>query len=248
ESNLSRQKILEIATTEMREILKEKNEEKVFFLYNENWAPGIIGLIAGRVADEFFRPVLAMTNCNGKIVGSGRSVEGLNITEHLNFAKEYLARFGGHAGACGFTLKDLLVKDDFEKTIKEKIENTLQNIFIEPSVLVEGFFDLDSNDKSLLDELEKFAPFGEGNPRPIFWLKDLTLASFEILGATGNHLRLMVRQNSPRLHKIMLFGKAQEFLPQLKTDQKIEALVEVSKNIWNGQVQREVRVVDLKIN
>ncbi len=247
DNNSARQKILEQATTEMREMLSQKKDEKVFFLYNENWAPGIIGLIAGRVADEFYRPVLAMTNCGGRVVGSGRSIVGVDIIENITAVSEHLARFGGHSGACGFTLKSLEIIEQFEKDFRQQVENSLSGIDLQPSLYLEGYFDLDGDWQELVEWLEKFAPFGEGNTRPLFWLKDLKVASFEVLGETGNHLRLMVRQNSPRLHKIMFFGKAKEYLGKLKANQQIEAVVEVSKNVWQGQVQREIKVVDLRI-
>jgi len=247
ENNLARQKILEKATENLKKELLEKKDEKVFFLYNENWAHGIIGLIAGRICDEFGKPVLAMTNCGGRIVGSGRSVVGLNITEHLTQVGEFLARFGGHAGACGFTLKNLEMKNDFENSLRQKIENSLLDIELEPILMVDGYFDLDFNGVDFLDELEKFSPFGEANPRPLFWLRDLTLVAIEVLGATGNHLRLMVKQNSPKLYKVMLFGRAKDFLPLLKINQKVEAIVEMTKNVWQGQVQREIKVVDLRV-
>jgi single-stranded-DNA-specific exonuclease len=247
QNNLARQKITEKAVSEAREqFLTEQKNAFMLFAFSENWEPGIIGLIAGRLSDEFYRPVLAMTTTGEVIVGSGRSVEGFNITQGLNVAKDLLARFGGHSQACGFTIAKKESLSEFQQQMGEHAKMELANRELIPGIDIDAEINYSELSWELLGEIERFEPFGEGNRKPIFVVKNIQIVALDRLGSDGQHLRFLVRQDTPALFKMLLFGKAEKWIDKISVGDTIEAVCEVGKNEWNGKQEIEFKIVDLR--
>lgn len=249
ENNNARQKATEIAVAEAKEQLLNNPENQKFLLaYHPAWEAGVVGLIAGKLCDEFYRPVMIMTESAGRIIGSGRSVEGFNITQSLVSVKDLLARFGGHAQACGFTLADLSLLEQFKLEIVKQTAKILEEIDFAPCLAIDSEIIIDDISFDLLDNLAWFEPHGEGNEKPRFQLSNLMIVALDALGGNSQHLRLNIKQTSPKIYKMMWFGKANEWLSQLAVGDTIDAVVELGVNEWNGRREIEFRVVDLRLS
>lgn len=250
QTNFQRQKSTEIMVEQAKsQIAKHINKQKVLFAYQNDWPPGIVGLVAGRICDELYMPVLVMTDSNDKIVGSGRSIEQFNITAALRKIEKYFSRFGGHSQACGFTLKDRAILDNFQNDMRNLVEETLKDVEFEPYLDVDAELIFTEINEIIYHELSKFEPFGENNTKPRFLLKDLYLTAKDFLGSDNKHLRLMVKQgDSPIIRKMIGFGLVESFGHMLNIGDKFEAVVEVGINEWNGNREFEYKIHDIKIN
>ncbi|MFH0987761.1 MAG: single-stranded-DNA-specific exonuclease RecJ [Parcubacteria group bacterium] len=246
-NNQDRQVVMETAIKQAKAQISFEDGHKIIFAFHEEWEPGIIGLIAGKLCDEYYRPAVAMTKSGKSIVGSGRSIEGFNITAGLNAVGDLLERFGGHSQACGFTLLNEGVRENFQALLAEQASTALLNVELAPIVDVDAEIELAQVSWPLIEQLEKFEPFGEGNEQPLFLIKNLTLVSFDVVGSSGQHLRLLTKQNSPSVQRMIWFGSSREFLPLLKVGYNVEAVCEIGSREWNGNRDLEFKVVDLKI-
>ncbi|NQT49907.1 single-stranded-DNA-specific exonuclease RecJ [Candidatus Kuenenbacteria bacterium] len=247
ENNQARQQVIIGALEEATAQLEEIEKKKIIFVYNENWLPGIVGLIAGRLADKYYRPAVAMTLCNGNVTGSGRSIDEFNITEGLRTVSDHLARFGGHPGACGFTLNEVEVREQFENDFTLHAEKELADLDLQPVLEVDAEVKTSQIDFDFLAQLEKFSPFGERNPKPLFIINNLQVVAMDAIGKDKTHLRINFKQDGPQLYKMLWFGKAKEWLEKLRVGDTIDVVCELGINEWNGNREFEFKAVDMKV-
>ena len=248
ENNVNRQRIIEKSLAEAKSQIESIKDQKVIFAFSEDWRPGIIGLIAGRLSDEFYRPVLAMTVSGDKIIGSGRSIDGFDMIQSLRSVESFFARYGGHAGACGFTLAEIPVREEFEKTYYSIVEKKLAKIDLSPSLWIDREIEISEISFDLLKQIMELSPFGEGNDRPLFKIKNLQITSADRIGKLKTHLRMSVKQHTPIIYKMLWFGKAEEWFEKLKVGATIDVVCELGINEWNGSREFEFKIQDLKIN
>ncbi len=149
--------------------LKEKN---VLVIYEPRVHESVAGIIAGRIKDKYYRPTIVLTNSkeNGKVKGSGRSIEEYNMFEEISKHKELLLAFGGHPMAAGLSL-DVSHIDEFRNRLN--IQESLTEDDLTPKVYIDMHLPLDYISFSLIEELEKLEPFGKGNPKPLFGAKKM---------------------------------------------------------------------------
>lgn len=248
--NGERQKITEEITSYCRGVVEEKMAgDKILILCSPNiekkggdvfWPEGVVGLVAGRLCEQYAKPVLVITKVENEIKGSGRSIDEFNIMEAIERSSRYLEKFGGHAAACGFTLKS---PDDLKKFIKEmkKISNlALAEIELVSKIMAEAEIDLlDINDE-LLESLEKFEPFGEGNERPKFLSKGLVIADKINMGINAQHIKF-------RFGSIWAVAFSQaENLKDLKIGDKVDAVYYLEFNEFNGRRTAQMKIVDIR--
>lgn len=244
-NNSDRQRVTEIAVSQAKELFAALGENrKILFAFHENWEPGIIGLIAGKLCDEFYKPAVAMTVSRGHIIGSGRSVPEFNITHGLVLASKFLLRFGGHCQACGFTLGERDFLEDFQNELLKHAELALSDFELKPTLPIDVETDLRSITWDLLNQLEMFTPYGEGNQRPRILFRGLQIAAKDCLGSDGQHLRLLVKQNAPIVYKMIGFGLAKK--NGFTAGDLIDAVCEIGVNEWNGNKEIEFKIVDLR--
>jgi single-stranded-DNA-specific exonuclease len=248
-NNQARQRAIDLALIEAKKQIVEINHEpeKALFVYNENWPAGIVGLIAGRLCDEYYKPVFAMTISNGNLIGSGRSISEFNIVQGLKAAETVLIKFGGHRQACGFTLKQVDLIENFKTIVRQKIDADLAELELTPVLEIDGAVSLTDFTFEIIEQILKLAPFGEGNRKPLFLVQNLQIVAFDVLGEQGKHLRLLVKNSEPRLFKMMLFNEAEQWLEKIRNGDMIDAVCEVGINEWNGNREAEFKVKDMKL-
>ncbi len=253
-NNTDRQKLTEHLVTEARyQIVKtEQDKNPILFVVGGGWSTGILGLIASRIKEEFYKPTLVMGLNNNAITGSGRSVKGFNLIEGLKTVPEFFHKFGGHPQACGFSLKSPDVLEQFKTAMLEKAKIGTVDIDLTPQINIDAEVDLDEVNWKLYDLLQKFEPFGVGNEEPMYAARNLTLMGVEPVGTDGKHLRLMVKHNSHIVRKTIAFGFGDpnrhpaDWKVNLKAGDKIDLAFTVGVNEWNGNRELQLVVEDIQ--
>jgi single-stranded-DNA-specific exonuclease len=234
--NYERQKITGLALSEAKEMIDTK--EKILAVLGKDWHEGIVGLVAGKLNEEYNRPTLVATQNNGEIRGSARSISGFNITTAIEKCEKYLERFGGHEQAAGFTVKDNSW-DKFVLSLKEIAEKEITQEMLIPILNID--LHLSTNDisyqfRTLLKTLE---PFGYGNRKPIIGFKDLVIINKQIMGKAQNHMKLICKGDGVDPITVLLF-RCDEDVDNLKEDQKIDIVGNINVNSWNGREELQV--------
>ncbi|MBI3290653.1 single-stranded-DNA-specific exonuclease RecJ, partial [Candidatus Falkowbacteria bacterium] len=166
QTNTKRQELTERIKAESKNIIGEDTKQKLLSVVGDNWPTGVLGLVSGRLTDEFNRPSLVISKYRGEIIGSGRSIPEFNIVKALEKCDQYLSRYGGHPQACGFTLKDEVSLNGFVDKMKKLAEIDLSGKEISPRLDIDAEIELENVNWELFVSLEKFTPYGEKNPKP----------------------------------------------------------------------------------
>jgi len=246
EINRSRQQ----ATEKMfKEALEQADETKdIIWGVKEGWPGGIVGLVAGKVADRYQKPAIIAYQDGDKFTGSGRSVSGFDITHALKECNELLVRFGGHPQACGFTV---MGEENFKK-FREKMtglaHEALKDVDLTPTLDIEIEVSLCDINWELWDDLERFEPFGEGNKKPLICAKNLNIEQIQTVGNDGKHLKVLVSQNGDtKIHKLIGFSFG-DWCARLSNGDKIDIVFELDVNEWNGNRELQLKIMDLKLS
>lgn len=240
--NSERQRLTEMAVNEALEQIELQGEQSAYTAFAPHWSPGIIGLIAGRLVERVWRPVLVMTQNGDEIVGSGRSTPGYDIMSTLDVGAEHFRRFGGHPGACGFTLISLEARPTFERWFREHTQATVPPGRTQKPVMIDLVATLADMDGETIDLIDACAPYGQTNPRPVFMVTGVEVVDAQPVGATRQHVKLIGRQGE-QIGKFIGF-RFGERLNELTAGARIDVAVEVSWNAWNGRKERQLKIID----
>ena len=230
ELNRTRKEEQRRAVTEVKE--KGIGEDSVIVECGK-WHEGVLGIIAGRLVEEYHRPAFALAEVNGVIKGSGRSFGDFNLADALNVCQKYIIGGGGHAGACGVKLEaDKL--EEFRRGINEyykglKLTNQERLLGVREDLEVRDFGDLSLE---LIEEMKRLEPYGEGNAEPVFLLPEARVVEVAKMGTDGAHLRLVVWDQQGKSLKLMRF-----FAPE----EDFRVREGVTANIWVNIVENEFR-------
>lgn len=246
EENNKRQVITASILKEAEIAIGEVTDKRLLVAIGSAWHPGVVGLVAGKISDKYNLPTIIIAQNEDKYIGSGRSVAGFDITHALSQCQEYLAKFGGHPQACGFTI----VGENNLKSFVEKITVIAQEILIDLDLRqvlkIDSEISLADINWDFYHQLEKFEPFGEANPNPLFLIKNLIIEQIQTVGSDGQHLRAMVSQvDHPVIHKIIGFSFG-DWCAQLKVGDKINAVFEIGVNDWNNNRELQLKIIDLE--
>lgn len=252
EKNIERQRETEGIVAQIEKKIDFPQNERMIIAVSpsvygqgEQWNEGVIGLAAARICDKYYLPVLVITGEGEKIKGSGRSIEEFNLIEATAKAAEFLGKYGGHAGAIGFAVKDRDSLNKFSAKLKRLASEQLKNLDLRPKLAVEAELELSEIDEALLSKLEKFAPFGEENERPIFSSRGAVILDLINLGLDGQHLKLRIKSEKSGVKTALAFGQA-ELWRDLKINDKIDLVYYVELNEFNGKREVQLKVVDIK--
>jgi single-stranded-DNA-specific exonuclease len=234
--NYERQKMTGEALSEARESVDE--EKKIICIKGDNWHEGIVGLIAGKLNEEFNRPTVIATQVNSEIKGSARSIPGFNITNALEKCSEHLERFGGHEQAGGFTVKEDSW-EDFVKCLEKISEKEITEEMLTPVLNIDLHLSTTDISFRFLEILKELEPFGYGNRKPIVGFKNLVIVKKQPIGKMQNHLKLLCKGEGVDLVTILLF-RCDEDVDNLKVDDEIDIVGSVNVNSWNGNEQLQV--------
>jgi single-stranded-DNA-specific exonuclease len=194
EKNAERQRLTTKALTKAREQILDKGILPLLIASGNDYPAGIIGLVAGKVTDEFYRPSIVIKTSDSYSTGSCRSIPEFNIVQALNRCRGLLSHFGGHSRAAGFTLptKNL---PHLEKQLQQMAAMELEGIDLRPKLDIDAQATLYQLGGATYQTIQELAPFGQGNPLPIFLSRSVEVVDCQAMGNNGEHLRLKLRQN-----------------------------------------------------
>lgn len=249
--NSDRKELDKQITVEALSQITENKETQKFttVVYQENWHKGVIGIVASRLTETYYRPTIVFTKSGDKLAASARSVKDFDIYNALEACAAHLEQFGGHMYAAGMTLKEenyAAFKEAFERTVEETIHPDL----LTPEISVDAEINLtDINDK-LIRILNQFEPFGPQNMTPVFMSKDLKDSGYaKGIGADEDHLKLFVKQSrslgSNQGFGAIGFGLGKK-LDLVKNQNPFEAVYCIDENEFNGKVSIQLRLKDLR--
>jgi single-stranded-DNA-specific exonuclease len=243
--NLQRREITELLTAEVEQIIEKEHKDKSFILIaDENYPVGIVGIIAGRVAQKYGKPTGIFTKYDNESRGSFRSVEGVHILDVLNACSEHLGKFGGHEQAAGATIQN----DDFDDFVIAANEFIYENIDLNKNkkgITANCEITFENISRELSTELQKFEPFGESNEEPIFMLKNLVIADIRTVGSDKKHLKLKLAQEGfAQSYDAIGFGIG-NLINELSKGDLVDAVVNIQENEWMGNVSVQFNIVDI---
>lgn len=225
-----------------------ENEEVAGFttvVYQEDWHKGVIGIVASRLIETYYRPTLVFTKSGDKLAASARSVKGFDVYNALEACSEHLEQFGGHRYAAGMTLKEENYLD-FKKAFEKVVSETIHPDILLPEIAIDAELDFSEITPKLIRILKQFEPFGPLNMTPIFMSKNVNDSGYpKNMGSEEAHLKLFVKQNNSEGIAAIGFGLGNKI--NLVTDKKpFDAVYCLDENEWNGKVTIQLRLRDIK--
>lgn len=238
------QKITQEALAQIEAHSAQQNAATV--VYQEDWHKGVIGIVASRLIETYYRPTVVFTKSGAVLAASVRSVKGFDVYEALEHCQEYMIQFGGHKYAAGLTIRP----EDygaFKARFEEVVQKTLPAALQTPELTIDADLNLAQISPKLFRIIEQFAPFGPGNRRPVFASEQVTvLPQTKPVGADKSHLKMVVAQGEC----LSISGIAFGFGPQaaaLNTAQKCSLAYSIDQNEWQGQSSIQLMVKDIKL-
>ncbi len=245
ELNQDRQNLEKAIGIEAESLIKLKPfDDKLWILYNPSWHIGVVGIVAGKLARKYNKPVVVLGQQGAFAKGSGRGIEAINLVELFEKGANFLHQWGGHPSAIGVTLlpQDVpLIEDHLNRYLLEKFPLGLP----EKTLNLSGRFNLSDLTATLVEEVETLQPFGQGNPAPIFCVSKVQLPkAVECFGANRAHIRCSLTTPSPI--GIIGWGLGEGLKENTLHQQKIDMAVKVSWNTWKQARQLQLQLIDWK--
>jgi single-stranded-DNA-specific exonuclease len=244
EINVARQKASQSMYLEAKQQVTD--ETKLIVVVGEGWSAGLVGLVAGKLVTDYGRPVYAVGKNDEHYVGSGRSVNGFDVTAALRHAGAYLDKFGGHPEACGFSVTG---SEKFQTAVSyfhAFAEETISEEALLPTLKSDADVRLEEITWELFAQLDQCRPFGQGNPSPIFTSRRVKVQQMKGVGTSSQHLKLTLRSKDGKMMPAIGFQLG-TYLDQLSLGQVIDIAYEIDVNEWNGSRELQLRLVDINL-
>jgi single-stranded-DNA-specific exonuclease len=223
-----------------------QQSRKSTVLYQPHWHKGVIGIVASRLLDHYYRPTIILTESNGVASGSARSVAGYDIHEAIKSCSDLLEQFGGHMFAAGLTLKKENVPLFIER-FEEVVSRTIDDQMLIPQIIIDAELSPSDIGNKFYEIMKQFSPFGPHNMKPVFVTRGMIDTGHSRIVGTG-HLKIsLMTEGSPyRLQGIVFNG--QEYYDLVKSKQPIDLCYTLEENEWNNTKSLEINVRDIKPN
>lgn len=223
-------------------------EKSILIVRGQSWPPGVIGLVAGRLVEEFSRPAIVLTETSdGLLTGSVRSIPGFPVHEMLKRLEARLVNSGGHAMAGGLTLAPER-QPDFTREIESLAAANLRPADLIPRLAIEAGIDLAAIDAPTLDQLDQFSPFGMANPRPLFLFPRIHLPTVRAIGATQNHLKSQIDLSKSILGSWDVIGFGLAPFRDLVSSGPVDLAGTIGWNVWQGNRKPQLEIIDVRVS
>lgn len=246
ETNLERQALeRDIHEMARQDVLKQgPDADYVVVVGGQDWHPGVIGIVASRLVEEFYKPTLVISIKDGIGKGSCRSIDNCNIYEALQSAEDLLIQFGGHQAAAGFSIKEDKIPALRERLAQYCKEHLAETDYL-PIVDIDSQVTIDDIDVPLIEEIETLEPYGMANPTPVLALEEATISDLFLMGQQKKHAKVLLERedstidaiawNRPDLHASFFPGD------------RVKVAFTVQKNEWNGHVSPQLMIQDMAL-
>lgn len=244
--NDDRKEVDKSITEEALSILQEEavyQARRSTVLFRSHWHKGVVGIVASRLIDHYYRPTIVLTSANGKATGSARSVAGFNIYEAIHECRDLLENYGGHFFAAGMTLDERRVEEFIEK-FEHVVSSTITEEQRIPEIEVDAEIPLALVKPAFYNIIRQFEPFGPANMKPVF----LTRGVYDYQGSTQvvkeQHLRVVAHQKNGAVVDGIGFGLGEKY--DIVKNGPFDILYTIEENEYNGNTRLQVKVVDVK--
>lgn len=228
------------------ETLKDQNRLTTV-VYQEDWHKGVIGIVASRLTETYYRPTLVFTKSGDTLAASARSVKGFDIYHALEACSEHIEQFGGHKYAAGLTLKAENY-DAFKQAFEDEVSKTIDRHLLTPEIKVDAQIDLETITPKFYRILRQFAPFGPANMTPVFMTNDLRDTGYgKCVGSEGTHLRITVSQSGTSQRLVGIGFGLSEKLALISNRKPFNAVYTIDENTWQGQTSLQLKIRDIKV-
>ena len=221
--------------------------ENATVVYNPKWSKGIVGIVASRLVEAYYKPTVVLTKSNGFVTGSARSVAGFDLYEAIESCADLLENFGGHVYAAGLTLKEENLAE-FAQRIDSFISGKITSDMLVPVVDIDAVLDFSQITPKFFRILKQFQPFGPGNGNPVFCTENVYDAgNGRKVGAGGMHLKLDLIQESQPYHQIaaIAFNMA-DYYDYIKSGNPLDVCYSIVENYYRGNSTIQLRIRDLR--
>ena len=223
------------------ERLEEGDRHKSIVLYGQGWKKGVVGIVASRLTEIYYRPTVVLSISDGVATGSARSVAGFDIYEAIKSCRDLLLNFGGHTYAAGLSMAEESV-GEFKRRFQEYVDSHIEPGQTEPTLFIEEVADFRDITKKLLADLKKFAPYGPSNPKPLFCTRSVyDYGTSKVVGRNQEHVKLeLVDSKSSNVINGIAFGQSGS-ARLIKSKCSFDIVYTVEENIYKrGEVQLQI--------
>ncbi len=250
--NQDRKSIDRSVTIEAHELIESNPElknRKSTVIYNPKWMKGIVGIVASRLIETYYRPTVVMTMSNGFATGSARSVPGFDLYQAVESCADLLENFGGHMYAAGLTMKPENV-EEFTRRFNAFVEEHIKPEMLIPQVEIDASLQFSEITPEFRRKLNEFQPFGPGNPSPVFITNGISGNNARLVGAECEHLRMDLMQHSKhnnKLHTLQAIAFQQPtHFEWIRSGRSVDVCYTIVENHYRGTVSTQLRVKDIR--
>lgn len=247
--NTDRKDIDKLITQEALQMIDEDvlfSQKTTTVVYKKDWHKGVVGIVASRLIETHYRPTIVLTESNGKITGSARSVKDFDLYQAIDACSDLLEQFGGHKYAAGLTLKPENLSA-FSAKFNDVVSTQIEEYMLTPQITIDTELELGEIDQKFVRILNQFAPFGPGNMRPVFMTNNVFCDEY-ITTVGDNHLKVNVYQeDNPSLKFSCIGFNLGTFKDELAPGVPFSIVYNVEENTWNGNTTIQLNIKDIRL-
>ena len=247
QDNLSRREFDSTTTEEALEMIENgegTSEKYSTVLFKDNWHKGVIGIVASRCIEKYYRPTIILTESNGKATGSARSVRGFDVYEAISECSDLLHQFGGHQYAAGLTM-DLKNVNAFQEKFEKVVARKIKPEHLVPEIKINAFIELNTINYKFYNLFKQMQPFGPGNMQPAFMAENLRIKNPKLL--KEKHLKFDVSQEGFQEHFTAIGFGFGHFYQPLTEGKSFKMVFVIEENEYRGEKSLQLRIKDLKL-
>ena len=248
--NQDRKKEDRSVTIEAHEFVENNTQlkaQKSIVIYNPKWMKGIVGIVASRLIETYYRPTVVLTQSNGFVTGSARSIPGFDLYQAVESCSDLLENFGGHMYAAGLTMKPENV-DEFKRCFNQYVEDNIDPKSLIPQVEIDSMLSFSDITPNFFRELNRFQPFGPGNNLPVFATTQcVNGGDARLVGADSEHLRMDLTQQSISSARMQAIAFQQPtHFEWVRAGKPIDICYQIIENNYRGKASLQLRIKDIK--
>ena len=233
------------AADHAKELVRQKDALKnILVVAHEEYPPGVIGLVAGKLVEEFYRPSIVLSIGETHSKASARSISGFNIIEFLRTARAHLVDVGGHPMAAGFTIetKNLTTLQEF---LESSVDTFITEELLVRTLTIDCELPFTIIEQNLYKAIQQLAPFGMGNPEPVFASRGVRVDNMRLLGKENTHLKLWLKADGKTFEAIA-FGMG-SLANDMQIGDSIDVAYSLDENTWNGNTKLQLKIKDITL-
>ena len=230
------------------EVNPEFSDRKIIVVYNPDWHKGVIGIVASRLAEKYYKPVIVLTESNGYISGSARSITGFDIYKAIESCKDLLVNFGGHTFAAGITMEEKNL-DGFRKRLESFADEHMIEEQMIQTLDIDMALDFSEINQKLISDLKRMNPFGPDNQKPVFCslnIKDF--GTSKLVGKELEHIKMeLIDDSSQNVIQAIAFGMYGHF-EYINTMEPFDICYTIEENIYNNKTSIQLQIKDIRLS